>query len=219
MKLTLQLYAFFSLLFINFTGLKAQVTDTDIKIAYIYRFSDYIDWQNQKKNVPFTIGIFTDDELMLKKFTYLSKSRKIKGRKIVIVPIQDLNKLKKEKLNILYINNERNHDIVNIFTSVKGKSTLLVSDNCPIKEAVMINFLPLEKEELVRFEINKKNTTDEGLIIQTDILLLGGSYVDVRKLFQEKEQNWADMVGAIPREVTRLKRLWTGTQLTSVFVN
>jgi len=87
----------------------------------------------------------------------------------------------------LYINKKRNNDIINIFALTKGKNTLLVTDNCPVKEAVMINFLPSEKEEVVRFEINKKNTVDEGLITQSDILLLGGTYVDVRKLFQEKE--------------------------------
>ncbi|RLD73557.1 MAG: hypothetical protein DRJ10_17705 [Bacteroidetes bacterium] len=180
-------YILFILLFISFSGLKAQLTDTDVKVAYIYRFTDYIEWQSQDKKTPFSIGIFSDDEIMLKKFTYLSKSRKIQGRKIKIVPINSCEQIKNESLNIVYINQSRNNRILEVFNNVKGKNTLLVSDNCPIKEAVMINFLPSEKEELVRFEINKKNSTDEGLIIQTDILLLGGTYVDVRKLFQDKE--------------------------------
>jgi len=181
------LYYLLIILLINVTGLKAQVTDADIKVAYIYRFTDFIDWQIQDKSTSFSIGIFADDKLILKKFKYLAVSRKIKNRKIALIPIQDLNQLKKENLNILYINKKRNNDIINIFALTKGKNTLLVTDNCPVKEAVMINFLPSEKEEVVRFEINKKNTVDEGLITQSDILLLGGTYVDVRKLFQEKE--------------------------------
>ncbi len=175
-------------LLIYFSGLKAQVTDIDVKVAYIYRFTNYIEWQFDSKTTPFTIGIFTDDELMLKKFRYLAQSRKIKDRKIVIIPITNCEQLKKEKLNIVYINQSRNKLIPEVFNNVKGKSTLLVSDNCPIKEAVMINFLPSKKEEVVRFEINKKNTTDEDLIIKSDILLIGGSYIDVRELFKEKER-------------------------------
>ncbi len=176
------------ILLISYSGLNAQVTDMDIKLAYIYRFTEYIEWQPQKKTTPFSIGVFTDDELMLKKFSYLAKNREIKNREIRIVPIPSINNLKNLKLNILYINSLRNNQIANIFDAIKGKNTLLVTDNCPLKEAIMINFLPSEEEGIVRFEINKKNSTDEGLIIKANILLLGGSYVDIQKLFYEKEK-------------------------------
>ena len=46
------------------------------------------------------------------------------------------------------------------YTLVKGKNTLLVTDNCPIKEAVMINFSPSEKEEVVRFETSLRLMAD-----------------------------------------------------------
>ena len=187
MNLPPNLYILFVILVTNLTGLRAQVTDADVKVAYTYRFTEYTDWQFQKKSNSFKIGVFADDGLMLEKFKYLASSRKIKNRKVNIVPIQDLNQLENEKLNILYVNKIRNSEIVNVFTKVKGKNTLLITDNCLVKEAVMINFLPSDKEGIVRFEINKKNISDQGIIVKPDILLLGGTYVDVRKLFQEKE--------------------------------
>jgi len=174
-------------IFFNIITLKAQVTSSDVKVAYIYRFTNYIEWQNQNNSNNFSIGVFEDDEIMLSKFRYLSKTRKIKNRKIKIVSIKNASQLEKEKLDILCVNYKRNSDILNIFSKIKDKNTLLITDNCPFSESVMINFLPSEKVEVVSFEINKKNSYSEKLIIKPDILLLGGTYVDVRKLFKEKE--------------------------------
>ncbi len=174
-------------LFIMLTGLQAQVTDADVKVAYIYRFTKYIEWYNHSKTGIFTIGVFEDDELMLDKMNYLARTRKIKNKKIVIVTISNINQLKKKQLNILCVNTERNKNIIKIFSHITGKNTLLISDNCPVKEAVMINFLPSIKKDIVLFELNKKNAINEDLIIHPDILLLGGTYIDVRKLFREKE--------------------------------
>lgn len=187
MKVPQYRYILSCFLLISSIVANAQVSDTDVKVAYIYRFTDYIEWQDQNKTTPFTIGVFAEDKLIMEKFRYLAQSRKIKNKKIVIVSVKDLSSLKKEELNILYINSSRNNQIVNIYSSVKGKNTLLVSDNCATKEALMINFLPLKAEGLVRFEINKKNCTNERLIIHPNILLLGGTYVDVQELFHKKE--------------------------------
>jgi len=172
---------------LSFTRLTAQVTSSDVKVAYIYRFTNYIEWTNQDEKDQFTIGVFEDDEIMLTKFKYLSKTRKINRKKIKIVSIKNLKQLENENLDVLSVNYKRNSNILNIFSKIKGKNTLLITDNCPFKEAVMINFLPSVNKEIVSFEINKKNSSDENLIIKPDILLLGGTYIDVRKLFKEKE--------------------------------
>ncbi|MBI9067099.1 MAG: DUF4154 domain-containing protein [Salinivirgaceae bacterium] len=175
-------------LFTHVFTLVGQITDADVRVAYIYRFTEYIDWPEEKNQKDFVIGVFDEDELMLKKLEYLAQNRKIKDQKISIVQIEDLDYLVKNRLNILYVGFSHNNEMADFFTSLKGKNTLLITDNCSSKEAVMINFLPSEKEETVSFDVNKKNVNDQGLTIRPDILLLGGSYIDVRKLFQEKEQ-------------------------------
>jgi hypothetical protein len=166
--------------------LKGQITDAAVKVAYIYRFTEYIDWQ-QNTSQTFTIGVLADDEIMLNKIQYLAQNREINSRKIEVIPIKHYDQFKDKPLNILYVSTRKNDNIREIFELISGKNTLLITDNCQTKEAVMINFLP-SVEKTVRFEVNKKNIVDGNLIIHPDILLLGGSYIEIRKLFQDKEK-------------------------------
>ena len=182
-----KIYTFILMLLLYSVSLQAQVSDADVKVAYVYQFCSHIDWAKNAPKGDFVIGIFADNKLMLKKFRYLAENRKIKNRKIRIVSIENILQLKKETLHILYVNCESNEKIADLFVLLKDKNTLFISNDCEEKEAIMINFIPSEKEGIVRFEINKKNTTDEGFIIHPDILLLGGTFLDVRKLFLEKE--------------------------------
>ncbi|MDA3890432.1 MAG: YfiR/HmsC family protein [Salinivirgaceae bacterium] len=176
-------------LFVQSTILWAQeLTNADIRVAYIYRFTEYVEWPETSNSQNFSIGVFDIDEKILNKFEYLAQTRKIKKKNISIIKIDNLAQIEKENLDALYVSQDYNSEVEAIFTLIKDKNTLLITDNCADKKTVMINFLPSEKEELIRFEINKKNAVDEGLIIHPDILLLGGSYIDVKQLFYEKEQ-------------------------------
>lgn len=171
--------------------LPAQITDVDVKVAYIYRFTNYIEWPKAKSVDKFVIGVYDNNDRILTKLKYLAKNRKVNNQKIEVVNITDLTNLPNKNLHILYTGSVYNTKIDRVFSAIKDKNTLLITDNTKAKEAVMINFLPSEQEGTVRFEINKKNTLDAGLVVKPDILLLGGSYIDVRKLFQEKEQQLA----------------------------
>ena len=181
-----KIYILFLILFISGNLLKGQVTDADVKVAYVYRFTEYIDWQ-QNTSQTFTIGVLAYDELLLNKFKYLAQNREINNRKIEIIPIKNYDQFKNKPLNILFVSVENNANIPEIFELLSAKNTLLITDNCQTKEAVMINFLP-SSEKTVRFEVNKKNIVDKNLAMHPDILLLGGSYIEIRKLFQDKEK-------------------------------
>lgn len=190
MKIFIRLHILFLILFVNVNVIEAQlqVSNADVRVAYIYRFTEYIDWQNKEKSEDFIIGVYDNDDLMIQKFEYLAKTRKIKGKDIEIIKINELSEIDKEEIDILYLGSQYNDIISDVFILIKDKHALLITDNSTIKESVMINFLPSEKEQVVRFEIHKKNIVDEGLIIHPDILILGGNYIDVRSLFYEKEK-------------------------------
>ncbi len=188
MRKTSQIYIVLIFVLNQVAGLQAQVSDIDVKVAYIYRFTEHIEWYNKTNLKLFTIGVLDGNELTLKKFNYLAQNRKIKNLQIKIIPISTLNQLKKENLEIVYVGSKYNPEIVDVFTSVSGKNTLIISDNCQTKEAVMINFLPSAENDAVLFEVNKRNAINEDLIIHPDILLMGGTYLDVRALFRQKEQ-------------------------------
>jgi hypothetical protein len=90
--------------------LKGQITDADVKVAYIYRFTEYIDWQ-QNTSQTFTIGVLADDEIMLNKIQYLAQNREINSRKIEVIPIKHYDQFKDKPLNILYVSTRKNDNI------------------------------------------------------------------------------------------------------------
>jgi signal transduction histidine kinase len=172
------LYAFFA---------KGQISDSDITTAYIYRFTDYLEWP-EKKTHPFHIGIFSKNEQIIDKLTYLANTRKVKGLPVTTSKISNLDSLKNKHFDIIYIDKKQKIKTGDILSILKDSPTLLISNQSMEKEAVMINFIPSEKEGVIRFEVNKKNIIDQGLIVNPDIILLGGSFIDVRELFHEKEE-------------------------------
>lgn len=178
--------ALFVLFFVLSIPLFSQASEEDVRVAYIYRFPNYIDWQ---KDIDlFTIGCFTDNQVIYDKLKYIADTRKIKNKKVEIVLISRITQLEKSNVDILYFDGNGEVSAGDVLLSLKGKKTILITDNEQEKQSVMINFLPSKKEGLVRFEVNKKNIVDEGLIVSPDILLLGGSFVDVRELFHQKEK-------------------------------
>jgi signal transduction histidine kinase len=182
------------LVFIMFLAISLQVysqaTEVDVRVAYIYRLPNYIDWQKDFKK--FTIGCYTKNKLEYEKLKYIADTRKIKDKKVEVKYIASLDELKNLNLDLLYYDGGIDEDIIkedieNILLAINEKKTLLITNNEEEKQSIMINFLTSEKEGLVRFEVNKKNIVEEGLIVSPDILLLGGSFVDVRELFQKKD--------------------------------
>ena len=52
----------------------------------------------------------------------------------------------------------------------------------------MLNIVYLKDEEFASYQINKTNILLEGLIIEPELLLLRGTEVDVRELFNEMKK-------------------------------
>ena len=81
-----------------------------------------------------------------------------------------------------------NTDIRTIANEVRRTNTLLVTDNCDDKQAIMINLTSLSGDR-IGFEVNKPNIVYEGLELSPDILLLGGTELDVAEQYREMEDS------------------------------
>ena len=193
----------FSLLLIS-SNVFSQSSEEDVRVAYIYQFPNYIEWQ--KESDKFRIGCFTTDKTMINKLKYVGDTRKIKKKDVIIQTVDNLEQLRDADFNILYFDYHKKLKIEDVLMAIKGKEILLITNNSQEKQSIMINFLSSEKEGVVRFEVNKKNIVDEGLIISPDILLLGGSFVDVRELFHEKEQELEEIESKLEESLQEIEK-------------
>jgi signal transduction histidine kinase len=101
-----------------------------------------------------------------------------------------------EGTHVVYISKKFDSAYPEIFRQLEGRSTLLISDNMGDKRIAMINLLETADKQ-IRFEINKANIINQNLGIQPDIILLGGSEIDVARLYREGQSTLREQAAQI----------------------
>ena len=125
------------------TQIRAQYTETEVKAAYLERFTRFIDWPpaNCIASNQFVIGVM-DGDVTERVFSSLYASQKIKERPVKIINIKSKEEF--EKLcacNMVYITDKWSDEIDAIIKSMTGRPVLLVGE-CKkhLHCGVMINF-------------------------------------------------------------------------------
>lgn len=165
----------------------AQQTERHVAIsAYIYNFAKNVKWQNEENINEFHFLVIGNDEKVVKELTALSKSKTLRKKPIKVSSAATLRNT--ENVQLIYLAKGSAEDLKKIFDKIEGKNILLVSDSYQDKSLVMINFYDSPEGNLL-FEINKANIIHQHLEIMPDMILLGGSVVDVAALYYEEQQS------------------------------
>lgn len=204
-------YFLITILTVSFhTVSEAQIySDSEIKTMFIYQFSSNIKWENEENIKKFKIAVYGLEKTILPDLNKLAKNKTLKGKPIEVLHFINLGKLLKSKSQIVYINESKNYELNLILNRIKGKNILLISDNSLQKRLIMINFI-YSPEKTIGFEINKKTISDQNLEILPKLLLLGGSEIDVKELYEKQEiklNEEKEKVEALSKELNKQKKL------------
>jgi signal transduction histidine kinase len=161
-----------------------ELTDPVIKMGLLHKFAQHIEWPQEEMIDTFRIGIYGQEPELISSLLLL-ESVELKGRPVSIIRFNRLGNI--SQTNVLYVARENNAELGRIANRIEGNNTLVVSDRSGKQEQVMINFLPL-KDGKADFEINKANIINANLKLTPDLLLLGGTEVDVAALYRESQQ-------------------------------
>ena len=174
-------------LFIINTHVNAQQIKREVAIsAYLYNFAKNIQWQNEDLIKEFNILIIGEDETITKEIKQLAKTKTIRNKPIVVkssITLKDTN-----SVQLILVGKGNEEILIKIFDQIEGKNILLVSDNYQDKKLIMINFYDANDGTL-QFEINKSNIINQHLSIMPDMILLGGTEIDVATLYFEGQQS------------------------------
>ncbi len=154
--------------------------------AYIYNLANNIQWQNEEAINEFQFLIIGEEKDILNEMHTLSNTKTLRGH-----PIKILSTLPADSIvgvHLIYISKDQEHSLTEIFDKIEGENILLISDGFQDKRLVMINFIEGEDETL-SFEINKANIINQNLRFSDDIVLLGGTEIDVATLYREGQQS------------------------------
>jgi signal transduction histidine kinase/ActR/RegA family two-component response regulator len=181
-----------------------------ITASYIYNFAKNIEWPNEATMSSFDIAVFSADKTPIyNELVLLAETVKLKNQPITISHLNSVKTLSKYQL--VYIENATNQSLAEIYEAVEGKPVLLVTSDFSNKQLVMINLVPSGADRL-RFEVNKSNLLNQGLKPLPELILNGGTEIDVAKLFREGQTSLVALQKQLQSREKVLADLTTKTQ-------
>jgi len=178
-SILLMLFSFFSL------QVYAQQLDSDqIKAAYLFNFLKHVQWPESNKKNSYVLAIY-QDPISYQNIKDSLNNQRVKNRPISVLLVDKLEQA--AEADLVFVSVQPSTDLANIAASLRRTETLLVTDNSLDKHNVMINLSFNQKTSAVAFEVNKSNIIYEHLNMSAELLLLGGTEIDVAELYRETE--------------------------------
>ena len=136
-------------------------TRSKFKALYIYSIATYIEWPSEYRKGMFIIEVYDQKNGLYDALVRDYNGKSIGSQEIKIVKY---NPATKNKSHILYVSKENSTKLTRIETSLKNKSTLLISDRPgDLDKGATINFIIENNKQC--FEIDKSNAKKHDLIL------------------------------------------------------
>jgi len=158
-----------------------------------------VEWKNETQISEFHLKIISNNAKAISSFNEIGNNRTLKGKKIKISAASTLSNT--SNVHLVFVAKDKLDEYVKIFDMVEGKNILLVSDDYPKDNLVMINLIETSDHKL-RFEINKSNIINQGITVLPELLLLGGTEIDVAKIYRKSQQS----LRSIQKQVQHLQQ-------------
>jgi len=160
-----------------------EVNSDQVRVAYVYNFLKHTNWQNESQFQDYDLLVVSKNQNLKNMFLMLS-SRKLLNDKKIKVSFYDGKKSPKN-IQAIYVDSESAELYEKLFNEYESYNVLFISDEYKDKQKVMINLIP--NGEIVGFELNKANIINRSLQVSPDLVLLGGSEIDVAKLYKSSQ--------------------------------
>jgi hypothetical protein len=142
--------------------------EANLKAAFIYNFTKYIDWGSYNDNYVFVIGVVGEDSPVIPALQEIAKTRTINNKRIEIRIIDDLSQIK--DCDILFITKNCRFSLSSILKRL-GKGVLTISESKGYASlGTDFNFVVVNQH--LKFEANLKAIASSGLRAGSQLLKL-----------------------------------------------
>lgn len=148
--------------------------------AYVYSFAKNIEWPENSE--AFRIQLITNNKKLDEEFKRLRDSKTLKNKPIEV--ISSPSAIVSQQIHLVYVDNSFNSAVRSTFLQIRGYDILMVTDQFQDDRFTMINFVAAENNTL-GFEVNRSNIINQGLNILPEMILLGGTDIDMARLYRE----------------------------------
>lgn len=155
----------------------------EVKTALVGHIINNIEWPQPADNINILVY---QNEAVYNQLKILEKV-KLKNKPVVLTLINTLNPLTKGQ--VVYIPQQQSPSLSDITLSYRGSNALIITENSPTLHNVMINIVEDKQADSssFKFQINRPNLTFETLETLPDLVLYGGSELDVAELYRQTE--------------------------------
>jgi len=184
-----------------------QLDSGQIKVAYLFNFIKHIKWPDEDKKANFVVAIY-DDRAFYNILKKALNNRNVKNKSIVVIEVKSVREAR--TADLFYLPSHQNSRLAQYATDIRGSQTLLVTDDSADKHSVMLNLVYNKETLAISFEVNKSNIVFEKLKTSPELLLFGGTELDVATLYRETEvamQATRDRETALNKKLASQERL------------
>lgn len=171
-----------------------EINADQVKVAYTYNFLKHTEWPDESKLGEYNLLVVSKNESLKSMFSMLS-SRKLLNDKKIRVTFYDGKTL--PKVQAVYVDQQSGAaaQVDKFFYAYESDPVLLISDEYKDRKKVLINLV--QNGDIIGFEINKANILNRGLKISPDLVLLGGTEIDVAKLYKSSQDELKEQKEAV----------------------
>lgn len=142
--------------------------EANLKAAFIYSFTKYIDWGGYNNNYVFVIGVIGNNSAAIPPLEEIAKTRTINNKRIVVRIIKDLSDVR--NCDIVFITSECPFPLHKVLDQV-GKGVLTISEsNGYASLGTDFNFIIVDQK--LKFEANLRAIGSSGLKAGSQLLKL-----------------------------------------------
>jgi hypothetical protein len=159
---------FFTVCAFPIRGQKDKASEYNLKAAFIYNFTRYIDWKEEAGDNEFIIGVFGTSPIN-DPLGEIVKTEMVGNKKITIKRFSKPADI--SFCHILFISRNAGAALDDILAKTAGKGTLIVSEQNGYAElGTAINFVIINRK--LKFEANVKAINSAGLTASSQLLKL-----------------------------------------------
>jgi len=135
---------------------------------FMYNFTRYIQWPDDKQNGDFVIGVLGNSEVVsgLEK---MASTKKVGTQSIKVKILSSVNEV--NDCHMLFIPSSKSNTLDDVKSSLSSSSTLIITEKEGLgRQGSAINFIV--KDGKLRFELNKQATELANLKVSGDLTKL-----------------------------------------------
>ena len=161
-----------------------------VKAELVVRFIEFVRWPDEAEKSSFSIGFFGADEDFYEYIQSATADREIRGKTIILSRTANVEQL--DVHDIVVVSADMSSNLLPVALALRDSNSLIVSDKSSDRTRAMINLI-IAADGTAAFELNKANVLLQQLELSNEILLLGGTEMDVAQLYREMEESLSSL--------------------------